>query len=1162
MQGDTRVGMQGTPRSRGWFGTAGKAIVFAAGLFAGAAGALANSLPVVTLTATPNAIAPGDVTVLKALAADMDGQIAKVAFYEGTTKIGEVALGTPTGGFGSPYLFTLNFRPSVARTYTLTAVAYDNMLAAGMSSPVTLTVGGGGGGANVPPTVSMTATPPTINVGQSTKLQATAADVDGTISKVTFYDGGTLVAETTVAPYTYDYFPAAVGSHTLTAVAVDNGGASTTSGPVALTVNDGGSVVVNRPPVVSLTASPTTVKIGAATTLTAAASDPDGTIAKVDFYNGAVLIGTDTVAPYTYSFTVNAAGAYSLSARAYDDKGAQTTSLPVVVIASTNTPPTVSLSASPTTVGVGATSTLTASAADADGTITKVEFYNGALLVSTDTAAPYSYNFVPAALGTYTLTARAYDNAGAQTTSNSVTVTASTNTPPTVSLTASPNAVAVGSTSTLTANATDADGTIAKVEFYNGATLLSTDMTAPYSFNFVPSAAGTYTLTARAYDNAGAQTTSNTVTVTATGAAVLNLPRITLALSNTLFAPGSTITLTGTAAATSPATVSKVGFYMNGALLSEDTTSPYNATATLPSSGKYTFYAKVTDSLGQVMTTLDQVAVVQTAPSVVTTDADVWRLLNQATFGASQEEAARVIALGVAGWINDQFTKPISGYPDSKYNRIQLNTTADCTTQMPNGQGYPNDSPQALCARDHLTLAMVQRDFFTNAISAPDQLRQRVAWALSQIIVTSANEPDLAYAHVMSRFQNILFQEAFGNYENLLRKVTYNPAMGNYLDMVNNDRPAGTRVPNENYAREIMQLFSIGLYELKADGTPLLDANNQPIATYDQSDIAEFARVFTGYTYSSAANPAGPANGKQGRYYGAPMVPYPTTATAGHDPNAKTLLNVLPDIQQPVVLPAGQTAQQDIDAAVHNVFMHMNTGPFVAKQLIQRLVTGNPSNQYVARISAVFDNNGSGVRGDLAAVVKAILLDPEARGGGSTTDFGQLREPVLMVTGLLRALSGVTDGASLAGATGALGQNPYFAPTVFNYFMPDSKVPGTSILGPEFGIHTTVTAVGRANLVYRLVYQGYAPDGTVPSATGTRVFLAPFEAIADTPMAMVTLVNQVLAGGQFPAALEPTIVNAVNQISLSNPPTAAERTARARMAVYLMASSYDYQVQR
>ena len=300
----------------------------------------------------------------------------------------------------------------------------------------------------------MTATPTSINVGQSTKLQATAGDSDGTISKVTYFDGGTMVAESTVAPYAYDYFPATAGSHTLTAVAVDNGGASTTSSSVSLTVNEGGSAGVNRPPVVNLSASPATVKVGSATTLTAVASDPDGTIAKVDFYNGAALVGTAVAAPYTQSLTLNAPGTFVVTARAYDNKGAQTTSTPVMVTASNNSAPTVSLSASPTTVTVGATSTLTATAADTDGTIAKVEFYNGATLVSTDMTAPYSYNFTPAAAGMFTLSSRAYDNVGAQTTSNSVMVTATTAAPavnlPRITLSLSNSLVAPGTTITLT----------------------------------------------------------------------------------------------------------------------------------------------------------------------------------------------------------------------------------------------------------------------------------------------------------------------------------------------------------------------------------------------------------------------------------------------------------------------------------------------------------------------------------------------------------------------------------------------------------------------------------------------------------------------------------------------------------------------------------------
>ena len=932
----------------------------------------------------------------------------------------------------------------------------------------------------------------------------------------------------------------------------------------------------NVAPLVTLSASPTALAFGATTTLTASASDSDGSVVRVTFYDGATQIGQKTAAPYVLTYTPPTVGNHSISAVAVDNGGAQTGSSVVVVAVSpaANLPPVVSLSASPTMVQQGGSTTLTATASDPDGTISRVQFYQGATLLGQATSAPYAFNYTVTGTASVAVTAVAYDNSNAQTTSNAVTINVNTSPPvnksPTVSLSVSSTSVPTGTAITLNATAADADGTITKVEFYDGAMLITEDTASPYSTSYTPRMAGTHTLTARAYDNANASTTSNSVVVTvgATGGGgggggggttTVSPPQITLALSNTLFTPGSTITLNGSATAPATgATVTRVSFFMNGTKLVDDVVSPYTTTVTLPSVGNYDFYAEVADSLGQTNTTLIQRAVVKTAPAVVTTSADVWRLLNQATFGASQAEAARVNALGIAGWINDQMAQPISGYPDSKYNRIQLNTTADCDTNKPDGTAYPVDSPQARCARDHLTLAMVQRDFFTNALNAPDQLRQRVAWALSQIIVTSANEQDLSYAHVMSRYQTILFQEAFGNYENLLLKVTYNPAMGNYLDMVNNDRPAGTRVPNENYAREIMQLFSVGLYELGADGSFLLDAQNQPIPTYGQAEIAEFARVFTGYTYASAANPAGPATGKQGRYYGANMVPYPTTATTGHDPNAKTLLHG-------TVLPAGQTGKQDIDAAVRNVFMHPNTGPFVAQQLIQRLVTGNPSKAYVRDVAAVFNNNGSGVRGDMAAVVRAILLHAEARGSAKTAaDFGQLREPVLMVTGLLRALNGITDGNRLETATSNLGQRPYYSPTVFNYFMPDSKVPGTSILGPEFGIHTTVTAVGRANLIYSLVYQpgNYPPDRTIPTSTGTRLFLQQFEALADNPAAMVSLVNQVLAGGQFPTALEPTIVTAVNAITISATPTAAERTARARMAVYLMASSYDYQVQR
>ena len=529
----------------------------------------------------------------------------------------------------------------------------------------------------------------------------------------------------------------------------------------------------------------------------------------------------------------------------------------------------------------------------------------------------------------------------------------------------------------------------------------------------------------------------------------------------------------------------------------------------------------------------------------VATDIDIWRFLNQATFGASQPEAARVKSMGMAAWINDQFAQPISGYPDAKYNRIQLKQSVDCGQQDANGKNYPANSPEFICYRDNLTPTGMARDFFTNAVGKPDQLRQRVAWALSQIHVVSTTEADLFVAYPMTRYQNILFEESFGNFENLLMRVTLSPAMGNYLDMVNNDKPNPTtgRVPNENYAREIMQLFSIGLVELDADGTPKLDSKGQEIPTYDQQTIKEFARVFTGWTYASTDGST--PTKKNPAYYALPMAPYPN----GHDTAPKTLLSG-------VTLPANQTIQKDLADAVHNIFMHPNVGPFVAKALIQKLVTGNPSPAYVARAAAAFNDNGQGVRGDMKSVVRAILLDPEAR-GDSTPDptFGSLREPVLMVTGLIRALAGTTDGFDLANRTSALGERPYSSPTVFNYFPPDYTLPGSSVLAPEFGIHNSNSAVARTNLVYTLVYNGINADPTVPNATGTRLNTQQFEALADQPLALVESVNQVLLAGQLPSAVRDIVVQAVTQVPVTDRPN------RARMAVYLVGSSYQFQVQ-
>ncbi len=819
-----------------------------------------NTPPSVSLTTSSTSVAAGTPVTLTANATDAGGSVSRVIFYNGPTQI-DVDMSAP---------FTTTFTPSGAGTFSFSAVAVDNQNAQSTSNTVMVTATAGTpGGPNTSPTVSLVTSTGNMSVGGTALLTASAADADGSVTKVEFFEGTSLIGTATTSPFTSTFSPIAKGNFAFKAIATDNKGAKTTSNTVTIFVASTGGG--NQPPTVSLAASPTSVASGAVSVLTATAADSDGTVAKVLFFDGASLLGQATTAPFKINFTSGIAGPHSITAIAYDNKDATTTSnsVTVTVSTSTNKSPTVSLAASPTTVATGVTSTLTATAADSDGSISKVVFYNGATMLGQVTTAPYTYAFSSATAGTFTLTAIAFDNLNAQTTSSGVVVTVNTggggaNKAPTVSLAASPMTVTVGSSTTLTATAADSDGSISNVVFMNGTTVLSTDATAPYSFVWTPAAAGTFSLTAVATDNLGAKTTSTAITVTAsTATATSGLPRISLALSATLVAAPATITLTGTATATATgATVTRVSFYMNGAKLIDDTATPFTTTATINNPGTYTFYATVTDSLGSTVSTLTQVVTAGVPTAINTTSADTWRLLNQATFGATQAEAARVNSLGVSGWIDDQIAKPISGYPDAKYNKIQLGTSLDCTTTMPGGGNYPGDSPQAICNRDQLTLAGIQRDFFTNAISGQDQLRQRVAWALSQILVTSANEQDLSFAHVMSRYQNLMFQEAFGNYETLLQKVTYNPAMGNYLDAVNNDRPSGTRVPNENYAREILQLFTIGLDELNANGTKILDAGGMPVPTYDQTDIAEFARVFTGYTYANAAGTA--ATGKQG----------------------------------------------------------------------------------------------------------------------------------------------------------------------------------------------------------------------------------------------------------------------------------------------------------
>lgn len=508
--------------------------------------------------------------------------------------------------------------------------------------------------------------------------------------------------------------------------------------------------------------------------------------------------------------------------------------------------------------------------------------------------------------------------------------------------------------------------------------------------------------------------------------------------------------------------------------------------------------------------------------------ADALRLLRQATFGATDALATRVEQIGASAWLQEQFAAPKSTYPDLPY--VAFNRPDTCT---------------GTCARDNYSLFPVQVRFLQNAMTGQDQLRQRVAFALSQIIVTSGVEVNHAYA--MTRYQQILLDHAFGNYRDVLLHTTLSPAMGRFLDMANNNKPDVARgiSANENFAREMLQLFSIGVYELNLDGTERKDANGNPIPTYNQTTVENFARVFTGWTYPPVGG--GVAVRNNGVNYEAPM----QAVEANHDVNPKTLLNG-------VQLPANRTALADLNSAIDNIFNHANVGPFVSKQLIQKLVGGTPSPAYVGRVAAVFNNNGSGVRGDLRAVTQAILLDAEARGdhkAGGT--YGHLLEPILLVTGLMRGLGAATDGVYESRQLGTMAQNIFTAPSVFNFYPPDRALPTTGSTAPEFGILNTSTIFARANFINTVVMgNAIAPDATVTGSIGTTINWTPWQALAADPAGLVDRLAWTFTAGSLSDSARSIIITAVNAVA------ATDTLNRAKTAAYLVLNSSQTQVER
>lgn len=521
------------------------------------------------------------------------------------------------------------------------------------------------------------------------------------------------------------------------------------------------------------------------------------------------------------------------------------------------------------------------------------------------------------------------------------------------------------------------------------------------------------------------------------------------------------------------------------------------------------------------------------------TSAQAARMLAQSSFGATTPEINSIVSNGYSTYLDAQFSQP------QKSHRAYMDTIA---SSLPAGS----------------TLGQNQffESFWQQVVNGDDQLRQRVTYALSQIFVTSFLDSNVAnYPRGVAAYYDMLASNAFGNYRNLLEAVSLHPMMGIYLTSMRNQKESGTRVPDENYAREVMQLFTIGLVELNQDGTPKI-TNGKATETYTNADISGLAKVFTGWSW------AGPDKSDT-RFFGGnpdpdrdwmPMQGYPKY----HSITEKAFLGV--------TIPAQSSANPEasLKVALDRLYNHNNVGPFIGKQLIQRLVTSNPSPEYVGRVAAAFANNGQGVRGDMKAVIRAILLDKEARADVSAgnPNAGKLREPVLRFANWMRSFNAKSSSTRfLIGnqddPLNGLGQTVMRSPSVFNFYRPGYVPPNTSIasanlVAPEFQITGETSIVGYLNFMRDVI-----PNGT-GSARDIKADYTALIALADTPEKLLDQVNLLLLANQMSSNLRTQILAAVNSVAISTTNTASADAAkknRVYLSIFLTMASPEYLVQ-
>jgi uncharacterized protein (DUF1800 family) len=526
---------------------------------------------------------------------------------------------------------------------------------------------------------------------------------------------------------------------------------------------------------------------------------------------------------------------------------------------------------------------------------------------------------------------------------------------------------------------------------------------------------------------------------------------------------------------------------------------------------------------------------------------DAVRLADQATFGPTEAMLEQMRSGSAATWVKAQMSVSGSRYTRGNGDRIHTDVQETFFCERAEFAGEQ-------CWRDWFSSQPLLWDFYRNATTQPDQLRQRVAFALQQIVVV--NNLEVSGTYGFRNYYNTLLDNAFTNYREVLKKATLSPVMGDFLDNANNDKAA----PNENFARELLQLFAIGTCELNANGT-LKGGVCTP--TYDNEMVRNYAYALTGWTYPAGGKTVWGCwpEGTNCTYYTGDMAP----VVRYHDGNARALLSGASK-------PANSTPQQALELVLDSLMNHPNTAPFISKQMIQFLVSSNPSPAYVGRVSQAFSsgrysssgvNFGAGQKGDLQATVAAVLLDAEARGDNLVSaNAGRLREPIQLMTGMIRALGGTTDGETLGWWWGEqLRQHVFRPPSVFNFYPPDYPVVGTSLVGPAFGIHNANSALTRLNYaVYLLDWNGSGPDAKVPNALGTRIRHDVFYGDAADAAKLVDRMANLALGAPLAGDARTKAIEAVSWWTSQR--SNEWQKQRVATAAYLVFGSPQYQVQR